>query len=160
MPVVGSSRKKISELLLNTSTFDDEFGLNYHLATVGVEAASNTDEVPIGIPLVYDGTAGAFVRYLAQDISAVTSSSLPDDSPICIAVGAKEGLGFNKEDVTLSTTATNLTVIFRGPAGLLNEGIDWGSATGPNQIEFRTQMEKQGLSIQTRATAVTPSFVS
>lgn len=153
----GTTRTRFSDLVKGYNQFEDDYGINFCFASVDVEGSGDTDN--IGIPLVWNNTDSAFNIYDAQDISAVTGSPLPDGSPICIAVGAAEGRGFNRADTTLSSTAVKMTVMFRGPAAVVKEGFEWASTTETNQNEFYAQLEKQNIAVMESGTTVDPTFV-
>lgn len=86
-------------------------------------------------------------------------SPLPNGAHIAVICGPAEGRGFNYEDTTLSSTAVNMTVIYRGPGALSKSGFEWGSTVAADQAEFYKQLEKQGLALVTAGTTVTPTFV-
>ena len=156
---IAEGRKYLSEVLAGQGAFEHEQGIDYYFARVGVVAGSATPVEPIGQVLVWNGTN--FELYVDQDISAIaTDSTLPDGAPVCVSVGAKEGLGFNKEDVTLDTAPVELTVVFRGPAGILSNGLEWDGGSGaPEQAAFSLQMEKQGVAVDTTADQVVPTYL-
>lgn len=156
MPTIANGRRHLSELIKAKAKFDNEGFVNYNYASVPVEGSSDVD--PIGTPLVWVDANSAFEVYVAQDIAAVVNSPLPDGSPICLSVGAKEGVGFNKTAITLSATAETMTAIFRGPAGYSEEGMDWGGAGAPAQAAFKLQLEKQGVASVATAAIADPSF--
>ena len=83
-------------------------------------------------------------------------SPLPDGSTICITVGQKEGIGFNKEDVTLSSSAVKMTVLFRGEASVVGGGIIYGTAV---EAEVNRTLEMNGIVVATAATDVVPSLI-
>lgn len=92
----------------------------------------------------------------AKDVN----SPLPDGTVFCITVGQKEGLNFNKEDVTLSSTATEMTVLFRGEAAVVDGGLEWDSGVAAgNKTEIKRAFEMNGIVVATAATDVVPSFV-
>lgn len=156
MPLISEGRKHLSEFEAGFLKFGTESAVEYSFATVGVEGTGSIE--PIGTPLVYDATAAAFVPYLAQDISAVTTSTLPDGaSPVCVTVGQAQGVGVNNADVALSSTPVNMKVMWR--AGAVQEaGFEWGSITGPNQTEFRQALEAQGVAVVASTTDASPEF--
>jgi len=86
-------------------------------------------------------------------------SPLSDGAHICVVIGPAEGAGFNYEDTTLSSTAVNMTVMFRGPAALAKDGFEWGSTAAADQGEFYKQLEKQGIALIESGTTVAPTFV-
>lgn len=94
----------------------------------------------------------------ARDVNS--SSTLPNKSRIAVTVGSAFGLGHNKADTTLSVTDANMTVIYRGPAALINEGFIWGSVAAADQAEFLTALEVFGITTADNAEVVTPTFNS
>lgn len=154
-----TQRKFLSEVVKGVSLAEIERGILVSTATVNAEAATDTVEEPIGIPLVWDNTASAFVRYVDQDISAVTGSPLPDGSPVAISVGDRRGAGFNTTDVTLGTTPVQLTALYRD-AQVDYAGVDFGAATTPNINEFKQAMEEQRVVEVAAASAVATSYIS
>lgn len=158
MPVLDSGRKCVSEVLAGVSSTEEINGVDYNFARVLVKEGATAGEVvaPIGLPLVSD-SAGAFVPYVDQDITAVTASTLPDGSPVCVAVGSSKGIGFNKKDITLDATGVEMVVIFRGEAALIREGIEL--VEGAEKVALVAQLEKQGIAVHNQAQEVVPSYV-
>lgn len=155
MPVIATGRKHYSEVVAGTGGFEAERKVDYYFKRVPVRAASATDVEPVGIPLVWDNANSAYVVFLAQDISAVTGTNYP----VAVAVGNKQGLGYNEADVTLNTTAVELTAYIRGEASILEAGIDFGAASAPNIALFKTALEKQGAVFTASAGPVVTSYV-
>lgn len=156
MPILDTSRKHESELVKAFNKMGHEQGVVYSFASVPVKGSTTIE--PIGTPLVWNDIDSAFEVYVAQDISAVAGTpALPNGAPICVTVGTKEGKGVNRADVTLSSTATEMTVMFRSGA-VVADGIEFGAAAAPAIAAFRLQLEKQGIAVIDAATAVNPSF--
>ena len=142
------------------------------LARVGVDNSADfgdvcTKVVPvkgsgvfsvIGTPVVWVAASSAFEPYVAQTLTGLTSV-LPDQAPIGFLVGTAAGYGINDGDITLSATATNLSVLFRGDVSVIETGIVWGASSDPQKAAFRVQAEKQGIKIVQSATTVTPSYI-
>lgn len=162
MPVVANStiRKRLSELIKGYDTFQDDAGVNFNFAIVDVKGTLAVD--PIGTPLVWNNTTSSFEVYIAQDFSSITTSPLPDKTPICITVGDHRGRGFNDSDVQLiSGTATKMCVIFRGTAAISEAGLDWNAGTNAtNQGLFKTKLEQQRIAVVTDADTVNPTYVT
>jgi len=215
----GSTRTRLSDLVKGYNQFEDESGVNYCFATVGVEGSGDVDN--IGIPLMYSESDGAFIEfavnadweattaYTAGDVVKPTAqngyeyvatnsdtshsteptwptipgatvtetgdqawicraaysgngmdSPLPNSAHLCVTVGAAEGRGFNQTDTTLSATAADMTVLYRGPATVVEDGFVWGSIATVDQDEFYKAFEKQGISVMESGTTVAPTFVS
>jgi hypothetical protein len=157
MPVIYEERKVVSELVKAIADFENIGAVDYNFSRVGC-IGSTTIEA-IGVPMVWDSVNSAFEVYVAQSIPT-TDSLLPDGAPVCLVVGQREGYGVNTADVTLSATAQELTVLFRGKASIVNEGITWGAVTAPNQALFLTALEKQLIAVTTSATSANPAYVS
>lgn len=87
------------------------------------------------------------------------NSPLPNGAHLCVTVGAAEGRGFNVEDTTLSSTAVDMTVLYRGPATVVEDGFTWGSIVAADQDEFYKAFERQGVSVMESGTTVDPTFV-
>lgn len=163
MPILDTSRKHESELVKDFSDMKD-----YSFATVGVEGSGAIE--PIGTPVFWDATAGAFTPYVKGSVIAAATAntstgaitypntSLPNDAVVAITCGTKEGRGVNRADVTLSSTATDMTVVYRS-AQVVMGGIKFASdATADEKAAFRLALEKQGVSVIDSATGVAPSF--
>lgn len=86
-------------------------------------------------------------------------SPLPNGANLAVICGAAEGSGFNYSDTTLSSTAVNMTAIYRGPAALAKDGFEWGSIAADDQNEFYTAIEKQGIALVESGTTAAPTFV-
>lgn len=128
------------------------------VSTKVVDVKGTTTVSVIGTPVVWVAASSAFEPYVAQTLTGLTSS-LPDQSPIGFLVGTSTALGDNQGNVTLSSTATKLHVLFRGDASVVESGIAWdGASTSPQKAAFRVQAEKQGIKIVQAATFVSPSF--
>jgi len=156
MPLQYEGRKHLSDVEAGYFSFGTTSAVEYSFATVGVEGTGTME--PIGTPLVYDATASAFVPYLAQDISAVTASSLPDGvSPVAVSMGEATGLGVNTADISLSSTPVDVKVMWRAGA-VKDGGIEWGSVTAPNQALFRQALEAQGIAVVESAADANPEF--
>lgn len=154
-----TQRKFLSEVVKGVSLAEIERGILISTATVDAEAATDTVEDPIGTPLVWNNTNSSFERYLAQDISAVTGSPLPDESPVCVSIGDRRGAGFNTTSVTLGTTAIQLTAFYRD-GQISYGGVDFGAATDENITEFKVQMEKQRVAEVASAAEPATSYIS
>jgi hypothetical protein len=156
MPVVETSRKHLSEVVKGLGAFTNSAGTNYSYAVVDVKGAAAVD--PIGTLVVWDDT-DAFEPYLAQDIAATGASVLPNGAKVAVTVGTPEaGVGTNRADVTLTTTATRMVVLYRH-AEIDKGGLEEGSITAPNLAEFYTELETQGVAVYDPATNVIPSYV-
>ena len=157
MPVIDQSRKYLSEVVKGLGLFTNSAGTNYSYAVVDVKGTAAVD--PIGTLVVWDDT-DAFEPYLAQDLSAVTASVLPNGAKVAVTVGTTQsGVGTDLGDVTLSATATKMVVVYRH-AELDKGGFEEGSITAPNLAEFITELENQGVAVYDPATNVIPSYTT
>lgn len=160
MPLNGEARKYLSDLVKGVSTFAEDTGIRFNYDTVTVEGTGSVDN--IGIPVIWDNVAGSFEVFVAQDIPTVIStggSPLPDGSVIALTVGNGLGLGLNPSDTDISSGAL-MTVMYRGDAGIVNEGIEWGTAAAPDQAAFLAQLEEQRITTVANAQVVTPAYTS
>ena len=158
MPTLDTSRKHVSEVVATVSKTGTEGAINYHYALVDVKGSTTIE--PIGTPLVFDDTDAFVVYSAAADITGLTNdSTLPDGSPIAVTVGTYEGVGANFDDVTLTSTATKMWVIYRGEGGVKDAGIVWGSANAASQTAYKLQLEKQRLAVVEAQTQADPSFI-
>lgn len=128
------------------------------VCTKVVDVKGSTSVSVIGTPVVWVAASSAFEPYVDQTLTGLTSS-LPDQAPIGFIVGTSTAVGDNQGNVTLSSTATKLHVLFRGDASVVESGIAWGASTDPQKAAFRVQAEKQGIKIVQAATSVSPSFI-
>ncbi len=159
MPVLGTERKQESEVIAAFSKIGSEGAINYHFAAAQVVGSSAIEAM--GIPVVWNSTNDNFEIFVAQDISAITeSSNLPNGAPVAVVVGTKEGRGINRADVTLSTTAQPLTVMYRGEGAVKAAGINFGSANATNIALFKTQLEKQGIAVVDAAATAAPNYIT
>jgi len=157
MPVIDNSRKPLSEVVKGLGLFSNSSGTNYSYAIVDVKGSTTVD--PIGTLVVWDDT-DAFEPYLAQVISTTGASVLPNGAKVAVTVGTTErGAGTNFGDVTLSSTATQMVVIYRH-AEIDKGGLDEGSITAPNLALFYSELEAQGVAVYDSATNVIPSYVT
>lgn len=160
MPVNATARKFLTDLLKATDTFSEETAVRFNFDTITVEGTGTI--APIGTPVIWDNASGKFEVYVAQVIATVITtggSPLKDGSVIGLLVGDAFGVGFNKADLDLTGDAT-ATVLYRGDAAILNEGIEWGSVSAPNQALFLAQLEAQRITTISNATVVTPVYTS
>lgn len=155
MPINATQRAYLSDVLAGVSSFEGDTKTNYNFASVEV---GGTGSIPcIGVPVVWNDDDEQFEVYVDQDIDNAGSSSLPNGSPIAIVVGDNYGVGFNKKDVDLSETPT-MTVLYRGSAAILKEGMVWGQATTNAQAAFLAQLETQGITVQETAKTAETSY--
>lgn len=154
-------RKDVGEVVIDAIKIERDRGLTYQLATVEVGAASEADVQPMGLPVVWNNTAGYFEVFIDQDISAVTGSPLDDESPCAIVVGDNRGFGFNNEDMTIGTTPVKMTAIYNGIGGVTvnYEGVDFGTALAADVAAFKVQMAKQLVKAGKAAQAATVSLI-
>jgi hypothetical protein len=161
MPVNATGRKYLTDLLKGVSTFHDDTHIRFNYATVTLGGTA-TDVDPIGTPVIWVDANSQFEIYVAQDIAATITtggSPLPDGSVIALTVGDEFGVGFNKHDLDLNDDP-DATVLFRGDAGVVDEGIEWGTADATAQAAFWAQLEKQRITRVANAEVVTPAYTS
>jgi len=141
MPLLSTERKSYTDVVKGTSDFENEAAVDYHFARVNCKG--NTSIVPMGIPMVWVDANSAFEVFVAQNIPTV-ESDLPNGAPVCVVVGQKEGKGVNKADVTLTSVAQELTVLYRGAAAVAvgadgsGDGVDFGTASSAKKSYFST----------------------
>lgn len=172
--VIATERRQLSEVLKGYTKFEDDSAINYCFYTGEVGAASGTAE-PIGTPVVWVNANSRFEVYVDQVIATVasTTSPLPNGARVGVLVGTKEGRGNNKEAIDLTAGAANATILFRGPAAVvdtagsgvgdvtsgINDGIQWAASSGAERAAFNKELETQGIAVITSATASNPNFV-
>lgn len=66
MPVNATGRNYITDLLKGKEQFSEDAATRYHFETVGVEGSGAITNSNIGLPLIWDETAVAFVRFTAN----------------------------------------------------------------------------------------------
>ena len=129
MPVNATGRKYLSDLMKATDTFAEETAVRFNFDTVLVGGSGTIDNV--GIPLIWNNVASRFEVYVAQVIATVIAtggSPLKDGSVICVSVGSKFGVGFNKADTDL-TADVNMTALYRGDAVAAIVGVVWSKVS-------------------------------
>ena len=156
MPLLSTERKVFTEVVKGVAEFENISGVDYNYARAACEGSAAIE--PMGVPMVWVAASDAFEVFVAQAIPTV-DSSLPDGSPVCIVVGQKEGRGVNKADVTLSSTSQDLTVLYKGAAVIVSEGVTWGSISGANKALFLKALAKQDILSTTSATVADPAYV-
>lgn len=160
MPVNAVGRKYLTDLVKGLDSFHEDTFIRYNYATVTLDGTGEID--PIGTPFIWNDTTTEWEVYVAQDIAAAITaggSPLPDGSVIALTVGDEFGAGFNKHDLDL-TTSPVATVLFRGPAGIVDAGIEWGAAAAPAQEAFLAQLEVQHITTIENAEVVEPAYTS
>ncbi len=174
--VVGTARRQLSQILKGYSNFEDENAVNYVFATVDVKQGNGGAGTitPIGTALVWESGVSAFIPYEAG--AEVAAAIADDDSTIggggavvCVTVGASEGKGFNKVDLSLTTVAQDVTVVYRGVSVVKDgpvpktggDGIQWDAGVDAGEaLLFKNQLERQGVAVFPISTeTVTPFFV-
>jgi len=153
------------------NSFQDDRTMSSFARVTVKNAGGNAIVDPVGLPVISD-SLGAFVPYAnGADITAVTASTLPDESPVAVIVGPAHGAGMNTHDVTITAAGTEVTVMYRD-AVIKGDNIDWAwldtagvAATGvtaadaTEQADFITQLEVQRVKNLTSAEVVDPSYV-
>ena len=181
--VVGTARRQMSQVVKGYDDFEDRNAVNYVFATVDVKQGIATGEVidPIGTALVWESSVSAYIPY---ELEAEIAAAIVDDdaadsdgillsgglAAVAVTVGQKEGKGFNKADITLSGTAVQMTVMYRGVSVVKDgpvpatggEGIQWETAIDAGEaVAFKNQLSRQGVGVFPVSTEdVTPAFTS
>lgn len=167
MPTGSTSRKKLSEVLTAMSSFSSTNAVDFNYATVPVGGTGTVDNY--GVALIYVAGNSRFEPYVAQgDIAAAITaggSPLKDGSVVAVSVGDFQGKGFNEEDTDLAVADAKMTVLYRGDAAILAEGVIWNDADGYGadaaaQAAFLAQLEAQRITTVAKATTVTPTYLS
>jgi hypothetical protein len=161
MPTTSTSRKKLSEVLTAQSSFAVVNAVDFNYASVEVGSTGSVDNY--GVAFIYVAGNTQFEPYVAQDIAAAITaggSPLKDGSVIAISVGDFQGKGFNAADTNLADTDAKMTVLYRGDAAILKEGIIWNGADAAAQLLFLAQLEAQRITTVAKATSVTPTYLS
>lgn len=160
MPVNATQRAYITDLVAGLSNYEDDTKTNFHTATVTV---GGTATIPcIGVPVIWVNGNTQFEVYVAQNIATAIStggSPLPDGSVLGVLVGNNFGYGFNKADVDLSAGDAEMTILYRGDATIIDNGMVWGSANAGAQTAFLAQLEAQRITTIANATEVDPTYV-
>ena len=135
--------------------------VDFNYATVDVGASGTVDN--IGVALIWNDTTSEFEPYVAQTIATVIStggSPLKDGSVVALSVGNYQGKGFNDEDTDLGGTAPKMTVLYRGDAAVLEEGIIWNGADAGAQAAFLAQLEAQRITTTKQAADAAASYLA
>jgi len=160
MPDISVSRKLLSSLLVAEDSYSNENAVDNSFATVDVGGTGTVDN--IGVALIWVNANSRFEKYVAQDIAAAITtgnSPLKDGSVIALSVGEYQGKGLNYEDTNLADADAKMTVLYRGDANILTDGIIWNGADATAQGLFLAQLEKQRITTSAKATVVTPTYL-
>ena len=132
-------------------------GLEY----VAIAAGTSGGSEPTFVNVVGGTTTDGTVEWLARlPYGADVTSPLPNKASLVVTVGAAEGLGVNKAATALSATAVKMTALFRGQAGIVEEGIEgFSGLAAADQAEVRTALEQMDISVEAEAEVVDPSYV-
>jgi len=161
MPTVSTSRKLLSELIAAEDSFAMDNAVDFNYATVDVGASGTVDN--IGVAMIWNNSTSEFEPYVAQVIATVIStggSPLKDGSVVALSVGNYQGKGFNDEDTDLGGTAPKMTVLYRGDAAVLEEGIIWNGADAGAQTAFLAQLEAQRITTTKQAADAAASYLA
>lgn len=156
MAITATTRPLLSSVL----GVDDEN--NWYIesyAKVNVRTTSGTlVKNPFGIPVIWDNALTAFRPLANGDTIPGTASTLPNEAPVAVVVGDATGVGNDHGDITLSTTAQPLTVVFRD-SSVFKEGITYeASVLTATQNVFQTQLEKQLVVVRSKSPVITQAF--
>lgn len=161
MPTLSTSRKLLSELIAAEDTFAMDNAIDFNYATANVGGTGSVDN--IGVALIYVTGNSRFEPYVAQDITAAITaggSPLKDGSVIALSVGNSQGKGFNDADTDLAGTTPKMTVLYRGDAAILNEGVIWNGADAGAQTAFLAQLEAQRITTTKQAADAAASYLA
>ena len=159
MPINSTGRKIISDLIKGVMTYEEDTATNFNYETIAVGGGAGNIE-PIGIPVIWDNADTRFEVFVAQDIPTVKGtggSPLPGGSVIALLVGDALGKGNNQADIDISSDV-KATALYRGDATIVNEGIDWGAASAPQQAAFLAELELNRITTIANAEVVTPTY--
>lgn len=158
MPV-ATTRNFLSDVLWSVD--DDTYTVS--TAVVPVKSSSSFTASPFGIALIWDNSLGAMRPVLNADNTLPTPStvsSLPDNSVVCVSVGNNQGLGNDNGDVTLTTVAQYMTVVFRDSAIIFDNLVYGDAADATTKDLIKLQLEKQEVVCKTKSPSIVQSFVS
>jgi hypothetical protein len=161
MPTVSTSRKLLTALITAEDSFAMDNAIDFNYATVDVGASGSVDN--IGVAMIWNNSTTEFEPYVAQVIATVIStggSPLKDGSVIALSVGNYQGKGFNDEDTDLGGTTPKMTVLYRGDAAVLEEGIIWNGASAGLQTAFLVQLEAQHITTTELAADAAASYLA
>lgn len=163
MPLLDESRKMLTDLLTAVDTVYNTQFVNFSTHRVMVQGTGSIE--PIGTPLVWNATDEMFEVYVDQPLVNdpdaeppvdVGVSSLPGGHIVCVSVGTRHGVGLNAADVELTEEGVELSVVYRGPSQIKNDGIEWGTADANAQAAFILALERQNVSVVDAAVEVDP----
>lgn len=133
-------------------------GLEYVCTVAGDSDATEPADWPVIAGVTVAETAG--VSWISRIAYTGAESTLPNKANICVLVGQSAAIGLNIEDTTLSATATDMPVLFRGEAAVAKEGFTWGAIAAADQAEFYTAFELAGIAVTEAGDTVDPSFIA
>lgn len=160
MPLIATKGKQLSAVLTAESINSLVFNFNYQTTTANETAATT---YALGEVLIYDTTTDKFRRILDADVAnlPITSedSILRDGADLCVFIGDGTGIGRGAPLSVAATTDTTVSVAFRGPLKLVEQGLVFETnITEANQAIIVKALEKQGLQVDQRADQVAVSF--
>lgn len=163
MPITSETRKFVSNYV---GTFTDLHGVEYCATRVTVVNTTDVTIDPIGQPVIATEAGAEFYKD-TSDI-AVAPETFPGGAKVGVVVGSANGFGENVDDVVVGTDGVELTVMFRGPATIKGDRIDFdvvdvdgnSAVTAGASDAFITQLEAQGIASQSSATTVAPTYIS
>ena len=88
------------------------------------------------------------------------SSPLANSATVCVTVGNAKGRGFNEADVTLTSAAQDMTVLYRGAAAVSPTGMEVSGIDTDDLASFKKALEASNIAIADDATVVVSSTVS
>ena len=132
-------------------------GLEYVCTVAGDSDATEPTDWPVIAGVTVAETAG--VSWTSRIAYTGGGSSLPNGASICVLVGQPGALGLNIQDTTLSATAVEMPVLYRGEAAVAKDGFSWGSIATVDQAEFYKAFELAGIAVMESGTTVVSTFV-
>lgn len=167
MPVNDTARAYLTDVVKGVNPFVNANGMQYNYDSLTVTSAFT---VPlIGIPVVWDTSAGTFVIYTDATSGEIVlglaagDSPLPGGAVVAVLVGNAFGAGFNPADIDF-TSGEVATAFHRGAnnAGVVRAGLIYTTAatSAPNQVLFEDQLEAQGIMVIDNAEVVSPTYTS
>jgi hypothetical protein len=163
MTVTNTARPILSDVLKGCDDFDSNNAIRYNFSTVTVTINGATTVVDnLGKILYWDAVNSIFKPLRDETYAEIVAlvgpdSPLPDGALIGVSVGDYSGVGSNFEDTDLSVASTKMTVLFRGGAAVLEEGLDF--ALNADAASFITQLEKQRIVVINDAPESTPTYI-
>ena len=124
-----------------------------------IKAGTSVGAEPTFIAVEGATTVETNVTWIARQAYTGKKSTLPNKASVCVLVGSPGAIGLNQQDTTLTSTAQQMPVLFRGEAAVAEEGFEWGSIAAADQAEFYAAFEQVGIAVIDAGDTVDPVFV-